>query len=46
MKKRMCEFWEWYSESWRDEWEFWKRNPEFPLVLFTLLGLQIWCLFR
>ena len=26
-------FEEW-KEGMRDEWQFWKRNPEFPIMLF------------
>ena len=38
-------FKEW-KEAMRDEWEFYKRNPEFPIMMSLCISLQIFTIFH
>lgn len=38
--------WEDYKEAWKDEWVFYKRNPEFPLLMLLYLGLLLYYILK
>lgn len=38
-------FEEW-KQAMRDEWQFWKRHPEFPLMLLLGLSAMIYSLIK
>jgi hypothetical protein len=38
--------WEDYKETWKDEWAFYKRNPEFPLLMLLFIGLSIYYILK
>lgn len=37
--------WSEYKDTWRDEWEFYKRNPEFPLLILASLAGNLYTIF-
>jgi hypothetical protein len=38
--------WQEYKEQMRDEWEFYKRNPSFPIIMILWLGTVLWALLQ
>jgi len=38
--------WEDYKKAWKDEWVFYKRNPEFPLFVLLYVGMLIFYILK
>lgn len=41
--RKMYENW---KEGMKLEWEFYKRNPEFPCIVIGLISIIIWSIFH
>lgn len=38
--------WEDFKDELKCEWAFYKRNPEFPLLMLLCLGVSLYCIFK